>query len=182
MNAVTRTIKRLALVAACIGLLALSTAQRAEAVTHGGNATSAAAAQRAACEAMGGSVTTTPSDGSGEQDNVSTVYCTGGVAGGWRCDNIDTLTICSPQKFPLPSSGEFDPSLLTDSEVLDDSGGAESDLGEYVENLTWQALSTKAPVDSPRVAAPDDDQEQDTNKSKGKKSKKSKKGGKGRKK
>jgi hypothetical protein len=51
-----------------------------------------------------------------------------------------------------------------------------------MESVTQQALATKTPADHSSVAALDDDQEQDTNKAKGKKGKKGKKGGKGRKK
>jgi hypothetical protein len=186
MNVATWTIKRLALVMACLGLLAFSTAHRAEALIHGGNADSAADAQVAACQAMGGTSTVEAPDRTVEGSPHTKVTCTGGVAGGWECQNMDTTTHCFPIGAPLPPTGDHDPSLLTDAELLDDFGGTESatgsDIGEYMENVTQQALATKTPADHSSVAALDDDQEQDTNKAKGKKGKKGKKGGKGRKK
>lgn len=183
MNAATGMIRRLALVAACIGLLALSTVQQAGAVTHGGNPATAAEAQRAACRAMGGTTTTLPSGV--DPENGSSVYCWGTVTGGeWGCDNVDNVTVCFPLRFIVPPSSDFDPSLLTNGELLTDVGGTESPadsaIGSHMENVTWQALATQAPDDDPSVAAPDDDQDQNTNKGKGKKHKKGKKGGKGR--
>jgi hypothetical protein len=195
MNTATRTIKRLALVMACIGLLTLSTAQQVGAiVTHGGNPGDAAQAQVDACNAMGGEVgyTRSPERTVANQNDPpasTTVTCTGGVAGGWGCVNTGNTSSCSPLGAPLPPSGDFDPSLLTDGELLADFGETESPgdsaIGTHMENVTWQALTTKTPADSPSVSAPDDHQDQDTNHSKNdkkhKKHKKHKKGGKGRK-
>jgi hypothetical protein len=194
MNTATRTIKRLALAMACIGLLTLSSAQQAGAMlTHGGDAGDAAQVQADACNAMGGEVGYTRSPeltvaNQNDPPKSTTITCTGGMGGGWGCVNAGNTSSCSPLGAPLPPSGEFDPSIIDNGEVLDDSGSvappAGSDIGDDMENMTWQVLNTKTPADSPSVSAPDDNQDQDANHSKNdkknKKGKKGKKGGKGR--
>ena len=180
MNAATGTIRRLTLVMACIGLLALSTAQQAGAeVNKGSDPSSNGTNQVLACEAMGGKATVV-SHRTVAGDLVVKVTCTGGMGGGWSCENWDDEMHCYSSGMPLPTFGELDPSIGTGDEpweVVDD-GGSGSPVGPQP-----AADSPTAPDPSPSVAAPDDDQKQDTNKSKskGKKSKKGKKGGKGRK-
>ena len=190
MNAATWTISRLALVAACIGLLTLSTAQRAGAtVIQGSDPSSNATNQVLACEAMGGTATITSYRTVGGEYS-SRVTCTGGMGGGWTCINFDDVTACAPTAgVPLPTWGEHDPSIGTGDEVLevvDDVGGTPpAPVVDSPKPPAPVVDSPKPPADSPRVAAPNDDQDQDTNTSKGKKGKNDKKGkksGKGRKK
>ncbi len=175
MNTATRTIKRLALVAACFGLLTLSTAQRAEAETNtGSDPSSNATSQVLACQAMGGKATVKTTRTVAEGAHTIRVTCTGGMGGGWECVNFDEASFCNPTGAPAPTLSDHDPSIGTGDElweVIDDGG-----VGSPV-------VTQPAPDATPSVAAPDDEQEQAPSKTKkDKKSKKGKKGGKGRKK
>jgi hypothetical protein len=179
MNALRWTIKRLALVTACIGLLALATAQPAAAgVIKGSDPSSNATNQVLACEAMGGEATVESFRNVADGLHTTIVTCSGGMGGGWTCTNFDDVTACGPTGAPLPTFGELDPSIGTGTELWEvvDDGAGTAPPALVADNAT-------PPADSPRVTAPTadhDDQEQD--KAKGKKSKKGKKGGKGRKK
>ena len=179
MNAATWTIRRLALVAACIGLLALSTTQRAGAeVNTGSDPSSNGTSQVLACRAMGGTATVVEHR-TVAGDLVVKVTCTGGMGGGWSCENWDDETHCYSTGMPLPTFSDHDPSIGTGNEVLE--------VVDDVEGTPPPAPVVErpnAPQASASVAAPDDDRDQDTGKakSKSKKGKKGKKDGKGRKK
>lgn len=160
MNEVTWRIGRLALVMACIGLLALSTTQRAGAAESDPSSNGAAQAQW--CESMGGTATVEEYRTVGGGQASVTVTCSGGLGGSWNCVNLPNFPVsCQASRGSLPDWGD-----LADGQPL-----------------TPVAGSPAAPDASPSVAASDDDQEQDTSKAKkGKKGKHGKKGGKGRKK
>jgi hypothetical protein len=173
MTAATGTIRQLALVMACIGLLALSTAQRAGATVPGGDPSSNGTNQVLACQAMGGTATVeTYRTTAGAL--IVTVTCSGGMGGGWSCDNVEDFTDCHPTGAPLPTWGEVDPGNEL-WEVVDDGG-----LGSPVVTNPVADSST-APSAGSHVTAPGNDQDQDKhNGKKDKKHKKHKKGGKGR--
>jgi hypothetical protein len=175
MNAATGIVRRLALMMACIGLLALSTAQRAEATVPGGDPSSNGTNQVLACQAMGGTATV-ESYRTVAGALVVSVTCSGGMGGGWTCDNVGDFTDCHPTGAPLPTWGEVDPGN-EQWEVVDDGG-----LGSPV-GTDPVADSPTAPDAGPHVKAPGNDQDQDKDTgNKGKKHKKHKKGGKGRRK
>jgi hypothetical protein len=159
MNVATWRIGRLALILACIGLLALSTTQQAEAADN--NPSSNGTAQVQWCESMGGTATVEEHRTAGGGQTMVMVTCSGGLGGSWHCVNFTGANPdCQASRGSLPDWGN-----LPDAQPLAHAAG-----------------SPAAPDAGPSVAAPDDDQKQDTNTSKkGKKSKKSKKGGKGRK-
>jgi hypothetical protein len=178
MKAVTWTIRRLTLVAACIGLFALSTIQPAGAeVNTGSDPSSNGTNQVLWCEAMGGTATVESTRTNADGLLVVTVTCSGGIAGSWVCTNVGDFTDCySTGGAPLPTFGELDPAIGTGNEVLE-----VVDDGAGTPPPALVADSAKPAADSPRVTAPNENQDQDANTSKGKKSKKGKKGKKGKK-
>lgn len=174
MKAATGMIRQLTLAMACIGLLLLSTAPEAGAeVIKGSDPSSNGTSQVLACEAMGGTAKVeTFRNVAG--DYIVTVTCSGGMGGGWSCDNIGDETFCHPTGAPLPTWGEVDPSVGTGNElweVIDDS------------EVDAPVVTEPGPNAGPHVTAPGDDHDHDKNTgNKGKKHKKGKKGGKGRRK
>jgi hypothetical protein len=144
MNVATWRIGRLALVVACIGLLALSTTQRAGAADPSTNGT----AQVLWCQSMGGTATVEEVRTNAGGQTLTIVTCSGGLGRSWTCINTLAVADCVGARVSFPDWGDME-------ELAETPPQAQAD--------------------------PDDDEKQDTNKSKGKKHKKGKKGGKGRK-
>jgi hypothetical protein len=101
MNVAMWRIGRLALVVACMGLLALSTPQRAGAADS--NPSSNGTAQVRWCEAMGGTATVEEYRTNAGGQTMTMVTCTGGLGGSWHCVNfVEMAPDCQGSRVSFP--------------------------------------------------------------------------------
>jgi hypothetical protein len=100
MNVATWRIGRLALVVACLGLLALSTTQRAGAADN--NPSSNGTAQVLWCQSMGGTATVEETRTNADGLTMTIVTCSGGLGGSWTCINTLADADCVGGRVSFP--------------------------------------------------------------------------------